>query len=420
MTRRPHRARGVNREPARVSAPEESALVARMSALLESDRAWLTVEHPLIADLAAPMTLVPVFDERVPTAMTDGRFIFYNPYFMADRSGHDRLFVLAHEVWHGALDHLRRGVGRACSRRWNLACDHEVNVLLSLHGLTAPRDAVLLPEWEDEGAEPVYARLSPLSPPMLQAVLRQQGVLSGAGDAAPPPWADAVAGRRDPRVDPWFGATLPPLPPGHSQALREALARAQGRGMEGLARRVEALLDPPRARVNWRETLASHLTRRQPAPGRGWHRVQTRHLWRGLYLPAPRMQPQGRVAVAVDVSGSTWQARGRMLREVLELIRQVRPERVHLLACAHAITLEREVALDAGEEVALDSLGWGGGTDFHPVFERLVSQPPDVLIFLTDGDGPAPVEAPPWPVIWALDGGGTPPAAWGEALTLEG
>jgi predicted metal-dependent peptidase len=49
----------------------------------------------------------------------------------------------------------------------------------------------------------------------------------------------------------------------------------------------------------------------------------------------------------------------------------------------------------------------GGGTDFVPVFEAAAHMRPrpEVLVFCTDGMGPAPAE-PPYPlrVIWLLVG----------------
>jgi predicted metal-dependent peptidase len=68
----------------------------------------------------------------------------------------------------------------------------------------------------------------------------------------------------------------------------------------------------------------------------------------------------------------------------------------------------------------------GGGTDFRPIFEE-VSKPsrrfqrPDVLIFCTDGCGPAP-EHPPvgMVVIWVLIGKyKKTPATWGEVIEVE-
>ena len=44
---------------------------------------------------------------------------------------------------------------------------------------------------------------------------------------------------------------------------------------------------------------------------------------------------------------------------------------------------------------------------------------PDLLIYLTDGCGTAPDEAPSYPVMWVLTANGNAPAAWGKHLFLK-
>jgi predicted metal-dependent peptidase len=67
----------------------------------------------------------------------------------------------------------------------------------------------------------------------------------------------------------------------------------------------------------------------------------------------------------------------------------------------------------------------GGGTDFRPVFKMFAkrsSNKPDIVIFMTDGYGPAPSKAPVGvTVIWLLMGswGCTKPASWGEAIEVK-
>ena len=71
--------------------------------------------------------------------------------------------------------------------------------------------------------------------------------------------------------------------------------------------------------------------------------------------------------------------------------------------------------------VAADArLADGGGTDLCPPFEWLLAsdETPAVMLYLTDGIGPAPERAPPWPVLWVLVPDGSPPAAWGEVVWM--
>ena len=96
------------------SVPDaDSALAARkakVAELLAQDRQKLLMKLPFTGSLVMRLDLVPVSDARLPTAATDGDRVFVDIDFYAKLSGAERLFVLAHEVWHCALLHfLRRG-----------------------------------------------------------------------------------------------------------------------------------------------------------------------------------------------------------------------------------------------------------------------------------------------------------------------
>ena len=41
------------------------------------------------------------------------------------------------------------------------------------------------------------------------------------------------------------------------------------------------------------------------------------------------------------------------------------------------------------------------------------------MIYLTDGEGPAPLEEPNYPVIWCLTAEGEKPSNWGIAVNME-
>ena len=65
-------------------------------------------------------------DRSIPTACTNGRWIKYNPDFMASLSIGQRNYVLLHEVLHVLLKHWKRQGGRD-RQIWNIACDLVVN-----------------------------------------------------------------------------------------------------------------------------------------------------------------------------------------------------------------------------------------------------------------------------------------------------
>ena len=70
----------------------------------------------------------------------------------------------------------------------------------------------------------------------------------------------------------------------------------------------------------------------------------------------------------------------------------------------------------------LESVSGRGGTDFRPPFERkfLQKHRPDLVVFFTDGMGPAPDNKPRLPVVWCLVPGGEAPADWGGVIRIDG
>jgi predicted metal-dependent peptidase len=62
-----------------------------------------------------------------------------------------------------------------------------------------------------------------------------------------------------------------------------------------------------------------------------------------------------------------------------------------------------------------------GSTDLRPALAQALGDRlrPDVIVYATDGDGPAPSVAPTIPLIWLLTPGGVSPANWGQVVALE-
>lgn len=132
-------------------------------------------------------------------------------------------------------------------------------------------------------------------------------------------------------------------------------------------------------------------------------------------VPAIVRRPgRARVLVAIDTSAS-------MLHESLEQIaaelgRMSRTHEIHVVECDAEITAEYRFA------GSLEEVQGRGGTDLCPPLEPQVLRRvrPDVVVYFTDGDGPAPDLAPKVPVIWCLTPGGAPPAPWGRVVEMGG
>lgn len=426
----------------RLPTPEDARAKADGRALWETDRAALLFQRPFIATLALRMPLVPVVDHRVPTACTDGESIWFNPYFLAPLSPPERVFVLAHEIWHCVMLHpLRRG--ERTPRRWNLAVDQEVNALLLHDGWKMPEGAFYDPALDDLSAEAVYDRLPEEAAAALSIDTHLEPRPGGLASAAP----DALAGgdgspaERGPRATPDAGSDAgsdagedggadaapvedPDFAPGRDG--RERFASWPGRAQMAAAQcRTRGLLSDREdrvlaalgsGRVDWRRLLRDFVTR-TIGGDRAWTPPARRHVHRGLYLPSIR-QPQIEVSVAVDTSGSVHAALPTMLGELRGLLDAFGRWEIQVLwADAEVQRVERWTSEDA--PLRFD-VPMGGGTDFRPVFRHLADDPPPLLIYITDGFGPAPAHPPGYPVLWVLiEPDCTPPAPWGQCVVFD-
>jgi predicted metal-dependent peptidase len=125
------------------------------------------------------------------------------------------------------------------------------------------------------------------------------------------------------------------------------------------------------------------------------------------------------VAIVVDTSASMGDERLKAVcSEAANIFTHMGGAAVSFIACDSKVhTAERVKTI---EELTAGLRG-GGGTDFRPVFRALekMRPRPDVVIFATDGDGPAPTTAPEnTKVIWLIVDG-QPPCKWGEHICIS-
>jgi predicted metal-dependent peptidase len=130
-------------------------------------------------------------------------------------------------------------------------------------------------------------------------------------------------------------------------------------------------------------------------------------------LPGRRRQP-GRLTVmaVIDTSGS-------ISTEMLEII----SSELHRMARDYQVTVvecDCEIQ-DVYPFRPLTSVGGRGGTDFRPPLEQsfLRRHCADLVVYFTDGEGPAPERPPHVPVIWCLLQDGQQPAEWGQIIRMH-
>ena len=203
-----------------------------------------------------------------------------------------------------------------------------------------------------------------------------------------------------------------------AEAIREAAAKGTGTVPGGLVRMAEDFFK--RAPISWKEllpgTMRNLLGRR---PGLRFRKWDTYNPWQAVvgngavlptyYAPIPKMM------IVIDTSGSmSPQDLGFALGVIESACTEIRG-RVSVMSCDTETGEVHDV--DDWRKVRLEG---GGGTDFRPAFERAEETKPDVMVFVTDGYGPAPETAPEGvTVIWCITEGGRVPADFGEVVRLE-
>jgi predicted metal-dependent peptidase len=117
--------------------------------------------------------------------------------------------------------------------------------------------------------------------------------------------------------------------------------------------------------------------------------------------------------VVIDTSAS-------MTDDLLELI----DAELAKLARGHDVTIvECDYSIQRVYEYRhrLKTLAGRGGTNFRPPLEKqfLRKHHPDLIVFFTDGEGPAPAKPPRVPLIWCVTPRGRAPVDWGKKIQME-
>lgn len=358
--------------------------------LLVRARTHLLYDYPLFGCLVMGLELVK--SRKIPTAMTNGKKIKYNPEFVESLSLPELLFVLGHEVLHCALGHTWRGRGRD-KKRWNKACDYTINGDLVKAGFTMPESALFDPQYVGLSAEEVYDRLPPESEE--QSAEGDDPGQTGGVEAVPAEARKELEAR-------WQNAV--------KDAMKSTKEFGQLPG--SLREQLERVVQP---KMPW-WVLLRDFVERTARNDYNWSRPNPRYLQRGFILPSLISEELPEIVIASDTSGSTREAWAQFEAEASGVLQAYRTT-IHLLFCDAQIQAEHTLTSD-DLPLHLESPG-GGGTDFRPVFEHITRQgwEPACLIYLTDLYGSFPAQAPSYPVLWVRIGAGRAP--WGEVIDLR-
>lgn len=386
--------------------------------LLREVRAALSIKAPFFGTVMYRLTdvrMVPasVFPAPMPSACTDGKRVWLcQEFFEQDlASPSERVFVLAHELWHVMAGHPSRmkyyAVAGLCGEPfqpglYNWAADAVINRSLidSSIGI-APKSAVLHDEVSaDESVEAVYERF----------LKKQQGQPGGFGGE---PFDTLLEGGDD-----------APSEQERRMAVAQGVAaqKLAGAMPAGLKAFIEAELDP---QVPWEDELREFFITTAGNNRTNWSRPNRRRLvLPGIYTPKRMGSRCGPIVLGFDTSGSMSDAEIRTILGVAaDLLSSVRPDSLHVVWCDAVVERVDEVQ-DPSEllEIAIvEGVPGRGGTWFDPVFDWVsenLEEPPAALIYGTDMmPNGWPGEGYEYPVIWLATT--DHPAPWGHTIRVH-
>jgi predicted metal-dependent peptidase len=370
----------------------------KLTTKLAKAKTALILEHPFVGTIALSMPFE--FDESIKTAATNGKRIKFNPEFVDSLTDEEVKFLVAHECFHPMLEHnFRRGERQG--KRWNMAADYVINKLLTDESIgRMPKVGLLDDNIYNAGhgtSEGIYN------------ILPEQDESGGSGAGEPGgPLDDCEDGDGSPAEQQQQQAEWKVKVAQAAQA-----AKMMGKMTANMQRLVDEVLQP---KVDWREVLQKFLVKAR-TDQRSFSRFNRRFIAQGLYLPSVSGEQMGEVCFAVDCSGSIDQKTvNQFAAEIKRVKEDLMPERIHVLyfdsEVSHVESYEQHDDLDIKPH-------GGGGTDFAPVFEKIIELGinPVAVVFLTDLCCNSFGDQPDAPVLWVTTDPGKAP--FGDVVEMH-
>ncbi|MFW5751781.1 MAG: DUF2201 family putative metallopeptidase [bacterium] len=399
---------------------EEQERKKQVAGLSQESRAQLLIKQPFVGMLAMRMELTPVIDFRLPTASTNGNEIFINPDYFLSLTIKQRIYIIAHEVWHCVFLHFKRRGNRE-HKKFNYAADLEVDFMLELEGFEPDFILPHKDEWRALSAESIYEQLEDDKERPQNSDVH---IYEGEGTAEQEEESEGHASEdekttelvKDDEYNPSVGIKTGNKWREWVISTAQQIERTKGNLPAYLKELINSQYKPE---LDWKEVLQQFVSYCFGGERR-WLPPNRRYIRDGLYLPS-RKDEFLSVVVAVDTSGSTVGDLPNFLAELKGIVSSFGRYDITFIECDMEIQNVRH--FNEGEPFEFKDFDFSGfgGTDFNPVFEHIYNyvEDPRLLIYLTDGYGDAPANPPEFPVLWILTRDGEPPADWGWKTWLE-
>lgn len=296
------------------------------------------------------------WDETVKTACTNGIELKINPIYFLSLDKEERIFLLAHECYHVAFQHMLRVENRNF-KLWNIATDYVINIMLVDAGMKINPHWLFDEKYRGLSSEEVYAIL----------------------EKEPDNWPDDPEHFTEPdddteleRIEREVADTI----------IRAAMAAKSSNQLGTIPGEIELFLDKMlKPKLPWHRILYNILSEYDQTDY-SYRRPNRRYL-PDYYLPTLYSESMGEFAVAVDISGSAVPHFKQFISEIYAIHTKLCPTATRVISFDTVI--QNEYTIEEAKDIVGLTLTGGGGTDVTPVFEWTKENKPKTLIIFTDG-----------------------------------
>src|SRR3990167_6024576 len=344
----------------------------------------------------------------------DGNLL-YDKNFVKKLSDEELKGALAHETSHIIFDHLiRRGTRDAMG--WNIAADIIVNTILQNDDFTLPKgdlnpsrsgndwsiellnETIKIDNLLKKTADEIYDLLPKVR--MTSSSGGGSGTGKGKGNL-PKGWDNHKEGKNKGKGDSEGEGGCVSGKEWKKRVIDAAtFARMQGK----LPAEIERLIgDMTNNKVSWKHLLRRYITNQVPTDWT-YARPNKRSQAIGVYMPKQKKE-NTKIVVAIDTSGSIQQDElSQFTTEMVSIAKTLPHVEMTVLQCDAEV--HELIKIENGNIAKIKNMKvkGGGGTDFKPVFEKLLElqDKTQVLVYFTDGYGDFPTQKYSWHTIWAV------------------
>ena len=334
-----------------------------------------------------------VWSYEVPTAAVDGNTIWFNPDFWIALDKDEQFFLLQHETWHPCFMHMVRR-GTRDPRKYNIAGDHVINLMLLARGGKMPKGGLADPQYTGMDTDQIYDLL-PDDPqmdcPHIGDIKEASGSTMEESEKALEDLLIRAA------IQSKSSSDKPGTIPGIIQIF------------------LDSLLNP---KLPWHRILHKYFQARNKSDYT--YRKFNRRFFPKYYLPTLDGEALMEVTIAVDASGSVSTADfSQFVAEIADIMRRFKPSKITIITFDYGIR-SVDVVTDVQSLMNVKFTG-RGGTAIEPVLDWVKDNKPTVLLVFTDGEFRFHKPDPPkkTDVVWLIHGGHKFQAPFGKTIAYE-